>query len=171
MVELMVTLVVAAILLSIAIPSFRALIQNNKSVAQTNQLVAALNHARSEALKRHARVVVCAMNSGQTDCDGASTNWGQNGWMAFADTNGNGSYDSATETLLRQWRDTAGKSDFTISASAASLVYLQTGAITGGAFIGILLNLDGASDYDRCVLVFTTGRVKSKKMASGETCP
>ena len=57
-IELMITLVVAAILLAIAIPSFNYLTVSSKLTTTANGLVNALGIARSEAIKRNANVVV-----------------------------------------------------------------------------------------------------------------
>jgi type IV fimbrial biogenesis protein FimT len=56
--ELMVTVAVLAILLTVGVPSFRDLIQNNRVTTQTNELVTALNFARAEAVKRGRSVQV-----------------------------------------------------------------------------------------------------------------
>jgi type IV fimbrial biogenesis protein FimT len=56
--ELMVTIAVVAIMATIAVPSFRDLIQNNRVTTQTNELVTALNFARTEAVKRGRAVGV-----------------------------------------------------------------------------------------------------------------
>lgn len=170
MVELMITLVVAAILLAVGIPSFRSLIQNNKSVAQANQLVASLNFARTEALKRRAKVALCPMNSGKTGCGGGS-NWSTNGWLAFVDANSNDSFDTASEELLKKWQDSAGKSDTTITGTAAALGYTSAGALTTAGSIGLRVSVSNTTDYDRCVAISPTGRVEAKKMSSGVTCP
>ncbi len=58
LVELMITLAVVAILATIAVPGFWNLIQNNRVTTQTNELVSALNLARSEAIKRGIEVRV-----------------------------------------------------------------------------------------------------------------
>jgi len=55
---LMITLAVVAILATIAVPGFWNLIQNNRVTTQTNELVSALNLARSEAIKRGIEVRV-----------------------------------------------------------------------------------------------------------------
>ncbi|MGC8697386.1 MAG: GspH/FimT family pseudopilin [Halothiobacillus sp.] len=57
-IELMITLTVAAILLAIAIPSFTYLTVSSKLTTTANNLVNALGTARSEAIKRNANVVV-----------------------------------------------------------------------------------------------------------------
>lgn len=56
--ELMVAIAVLAILATVGVPSFRELIQNNRVTTQTNELVSALNFARTEAVKRGRNVEV-----------------------------------------------------------------------------------------------------------------
>ena len=60
--ELMVAIAVLAILVTIGVPSFQTLIQNNRVVTQTNELVTALNFARTEAVKRGRPVQVTVTN-------------------------------------------------------------------------------------------------------------
>lgn len=66
LIELMITIAVAAILLAIAIPSFRNLILSNELTTTTNEWVTAVNVARSEAIKRSAGVVVCGAGGNQS---------------------------------------------------------------------------------------------------------
>lgn len=84
--ELLVTLVVGAILYGLAVPSMRAFIQNARITTQTNELVADLNFARSEAVKRAGHVVVCQSNNPQaaTPVCNNSGNW-QSGRLIFLD--------------------------------------------------------------------------------------
>ena len=100
LVELMVTIAVAAVLLALALPSFTALINSNRLAAQSNELVAGLQEARIEALRTNRRVTVCRSSNG-TSCDGAAGNW--TGWISFVDTDGDQVVD-AGETLLRSSR-------------------------------------------------------------------
>ncbi|MDD4965937.1 GspH/FimT family pseudopilin [Halothiobacillus sp.] len=62
-IELMITLVVAAILLAIAIPSFTYLTVSNKLTTSANSLVSNLAIARMAAIKRNADVGVCGDNT------------------------------------------------------------------------------------------------------------
>ncbi len=80
LVELMVTLAVLVILISIAIPSFMNMIQNSRSAALANSIVIALNVARSEAVKRNALVNLCPSSDGAT-CMAAPLDWTV-GWIA-----------------------------------------------------------------------------------------
>lgn len=56
LIELMVTIAVAAILLAVAVPSFRHLIISNRLTTAANEVVTALTVARSESIKRNANV-------------------------------------------------------------------------------------------------------------------
>jgi len=101
LIELMLTLTVAAIVLGIAIPSFNQTMLNNSSASLGSELSVALNYARSEAVKRAKRVSICASDNG-TSCL-AINNWDK-GWLVFVD-------DAATDaaaavtvgTVLRYW--------------------------------------------------------------------
>lgn len=76
LVELMITIAILAIIAAIAVPEMRQLIVNHRVTSQTNELVAALNFARSEAIKRGADVMMCAQD-GKSPQDGKSL---MNGW-------------------------------------------------------------------------------------------
>jgi type IV fimbrial biogenesis protein FimT len=82
LIELMITLSLAAIILTLAVPAFRDIILNNRAAVQSNELVTTMNVARSEAVRRGARVSVCA-SSDQSSCTGG-TNWAV-GWIVFVD--------------------------------------------------------------------------------------
>ncbi|RCW66474.1 type IV fimbrial biogenesis protein FimT [Marinobacter nauticus] len=59
LVELMITIAVAVILVTVAIPSFRDLIARNDLVTVTNAWVSAINTARGEAVKLNRPVALC----------------------------------------------------------------------------------------------------------------
>jgi type IV fimbrial biogenesis protein FimT len=95
LIELMITLAIAAILAALAVPSFSDIIKNSRLTTQINGLAASLNLARSESIKRAITVTLCKSNN-QTTCGG---NW-QDGWLVYEDINGNGAVD-ADDTIIR----------------------------------------------------------------------
>jgi type IV fimbrial biogenesis protein FimT len=102
-VELIVTMVVAGILLAIAVPSFQAVIRSNQLSTQANEFISALNLARSEAVTRGTRVVVCKSANG-TSCT-TTGDWAQ-GWIVFADPDNNVNVNSVDEIIkVRQKLD------------------------------------------------------------------
>jgi type IV fimbrial biogenesis protein FimT len=71
LVELMVTIFVAGVLLAVAVPSFNRMMVTSRVTAQANELVAAINFARSEAIKRNTSMVLCrARAADSADCAG-----------------------------------------------------------------------------------------------------
>lgn len=96
LIELMVTLLVAAILFGVAVPNFSRLVESNRVTSATNELVAALNAARSEAVRRGRDVVICASDDG--DNCGAANGW-RDGWVMFGDTDGSGAINGDEEVL------------------------------------------------------------------------
>ena len=58
-----------------------------------------------------------------------------------------------------------------ITSSVFRLSYLQSGALSGFATIGLQVSAVDSSDVNRCVRILNTGWVEHKKMESGVTCP
>lgn len=94
--ELMITLSIAAILASVAVPSYQATMTQSRLTAQANELVTSLNYARSEAVKRGMRVTICTSSNGAACTNGSG--W-ENGWLIFSDGGTAGSVDGADEVL------------------------------------------------------------------------
>ena len=82
LVELMVTVLIAAVLLAVAIPSFDSAIANNRSNSLGEEFSGALSFIRLEALKRRELVSLCASRDG-INCAGAN-DW-REGFIAFVD--------------------------------------------------------------------------------------
>jgi type IV fimbrial biogenesis protein FimT len=81
LVEILVTIVVLSILLSLAVPAFRSFMQNDQQWVQQNSLILSLNTARSDAIKNDvlAGARICSSNTGVA-CTG--TPWEQ-GWIVL----------------------------------------------------------------------------------------
>lgn len=93
LIEMMIVLVIAAILLAVGVPSFRALIQNQRMTTTVNDFFAAVNLTRSEALQRGVQVRLVP-----ADDDGSD--WTQ-GWIVFVDDNDNKRPDSNETVIFR----------------------------------------------------------------------
>lgn len=98
LIELMVTLGVSALLLSVGIPGFQGLIRDNRMTTQYNQFISGLNTARSEAVKRGIDVTICDRNANGDNCNNTGV-W-ENGWIVFTDFDDDGVVD-AGENILR----------------------------------------------------------------------
>lgn len=176
LVELMVTIAVMVVLVMAAAPSFTEFRRNSDLVSGTNTLLAAINTAKSEAMKRSA-------NAGVAPITG--TDW-STGLRVFVDQDMNGTFNG-DDIELTQFASVADGStttfpgQLTISTSTAGLAYigftaagyLQRGAAgTGtGSTLSITRVDAGATGKDistttRRIIVALSGQVRSCKPAS-----
>ena len=86
--ELLVVIAILAILTTLAVPSFQSMIASSSIRTATNDLMATLAQARSNAIRRGARVTVCKSANG-SQCT-TSGDWAQ-GWIVFNDDGHSGS--------------------------------------------------------------------------------
>jgi len=90
LIELLVSMSVLAILMSLAVPNFSTLIARQRLLTTVTEFYAAVNLTRSEAIKRGSQVSVAAN-------DGVS--W-KSGWTVFVDNNANGHADAGEVVLF-----------------------------------------------------------------------
>jgi type IV fimbrial biogenesis protein FimT len=121
LIELMTVMLILAILMAIAIPSFRDFAADSRTSAVTSDLVTALNLARSEALHRSSNVVACASDD-LAKCN-ASNTWDA-GFIVFLDSNSNGVVDG-TDVVLQTWAQS--QTDIEARANGPSAVYNSQG--------------------------------------------
>jgi type IV fimbrial biogenesis protein FimT len=149
--ELIVTVAIAAIVLTVGIPSFQETMRKNRAAAHMNEMLTVLNLARGEAAKRGQRVSLCPSTNGAS-CTGG-TNW-SNGWIMFTDTSTD---DNAVivGTVLRVGEALSGDPTFT---GPNNLRYRFTGdAIAAGEFVHTL------NAITQRVCVSVVGRSSIKK--------
>lgn len=96
LIELMITLAVAAIVLLVAVPSFDNLMEKNRVEAVQKDLARDIAFARQAAATRNTFVSICKSSNG-TSCGG---NWKQ-GWIIYVDIPGGtaGTVDGDDEVL------------------------------------------------------------------------
>lgn len=131
--ELLVTILLAAILVTIAIPSFRNMILDNEITATANALVVGLKVARSDALRESRDVSLCPDSPATTTpCDG--TSWTA-GWQVWADRQENGT-PSATEVIRANGQSPSSiVIDQNGSTSPTAVEYLANGLNSTGKTI------------------------------------
>lgn len=122
LIELMVTLTIGVILLLVAVPALNKFVQTNRLASNTNDFLANLSFARSEALKQALNVGVCASNSTGTACD-AGASWA-NGWLVFTDIDGDSAW-TASDVVIRAHESLAPGT--AITASTNVVVYDRQG--------------------------------------------
>ncbi len=130
LIELIITLAIAAILVVAAVPGFNTMVKNNRRAATVNRLLTDINLARSEAIKRTRNISICRSNDGNT-CGSGGVNW-NDGWIVFVDNNNSASIDIG-ETLLHVYEEmSAPPYDWTLSkggSDAAFITFRPNGVI------------------------------------------
>jgi type IV fimbrial biogenesis protein FimT len=177
LIELMITVSIAGILMSMAIPSFQSTIRSHRLTTSTNIFVTTLNLARSEAVKRGASVTVRKVDDNSSTNLGASANW-ENGWDIFTDVDSDGIFDSGTDTLIKTFP--ALKTSYTLRGNTNFTNFIRftsTGQIsssTGGSFF-ICDSSDGnttpEANTSRLIIVNSVGRVRMGLDANGDGIP
>jgi len=166
--ELMVTMAVVAIVLTIGVPAFQATVRNNRAVANANDFLTSLNLARNEAIKRGAgRVVLCPGTA--AGCSGTGA-WGD-GWIIFVDADNDG-WD-AGEQVLRVHEALSG--DDTLTGNGPVSTYISfapdgsTRFTNSNAFqAGTLsFNLCNSQNQRNTIVINSVGRASVVR----ESCP
>lgn len=152
--ELLVTIAIAAILTAVAAPGLRALVQANRAAAQANEFLSALSLARSEAITRGVPASVCPTTDEAT-CAGVD-DW-SSGWLVFVDAQAAQGEVNAGDTLLRVFPPLAGGSTFTGPASAVT--YAPGGFLAGTAAMNFALAVPGCTgEHGRNISITPAGR-------------
>jgi type IV fimbrial biogenesis protein FimT len=140
LVELIVTLTVAGILSTFAIPQFFQIIRAQGISSQVNEFVTDINFARSEAIKRAVNIGVCP----GTTTAGCTGTW-NGGYIVFVDADGDNAW-SAGETVLRAREALASGYAITASATTPIIVFSGSGALSVTAANTVV----GAGTYAFC---------------------
>ena len=185
LIELMSMLAVVSILVSVGLPMMNVFFDSNRMITNTNDLVAGLNIARSEAIKQQIRITLC-QSADTASCTG-SGQW-EDGWIVFQDPNGNATVDGG-ERILRlnagvdggqvtiRSNDVSNLIANSVSFTSRGLPKALNGAAQTGTFRicdkrGLKVNADGISTVARGVNLSPSGKVRStNQLASIASCP
>ena len=99
LIELLVVVVLVAIVQSLAAPALSGMANSMRLTTAVNSLFSSLLLARSEAIKRNSRAVVCKSATGDT-CN--TTGGWEQGWIVFHDANNNAALDAGEVILSRE---------------------------------------------------------------------
>ena len=172
LIELMTTIAVASILITVAMPGMQSFRMNSHMTGEVNDLVSAMHLARNTAITVNSRVTLCASSDGD-NC--GSTAWDE-GWIVFIDLDRDQSVDPG-ETIVGVGTDTDG---ITISSTQFSnfLVYRPNGR----AMKNVISESSGqfnicdrrGAQYAKAVVIDLSGRPRTAdKTSPGVTigCP
>jgi type IV fimbrial biogenesis protein FimT len=166
LIELMVTLSIATIMLTIAVPNFIDFISNSRMASQANDLVLALTYAKSEAVKRNLTVSVQKNADTGTACSGTGTGW-SNGWTVFIDSDSDGVVD-VSEEVLQVWPALTGGN--TLCFNNGSWVRYRNTGVVADASQGTFRVCDTRGRTEaRGVVVSPQGRVRRTTDGNGDS--
>lgn len=161
-IELLITISVVALLAALALPNFSRQIQKAHTETATQELVDAIETARSKAVFANQRTVLRAKKKWHL------------GWVLFIDLNNNGAQDE-NEGLLR---DHAELKNITIHDNfpvSSEISFIGTGEgrspgkKDGGAIVmGTITVCAETADEGIKLVLNRAGRLRSEKTAAGE---
>ena len=174
LIELIVTIAIAAVLAALAAPSFIQYQRNSELTSLTNSLLAAVNAAKGEAMKTGKNAFVIPKGSG----------W-NSGWIVYVDMNRDNSYTEGTDITVQTQDALKGYFSITgnsIAAGASPYVKFDNSGYsvdTSAAAAPVALSLTiartdvpstSALEETRRVVVARTGRVRTCKPSTDTTC-
>jgi prepilin-type N-terminal cleavage/methylation domain-containing protein len=127
LVELMVTVVVAGILLTVGVPSLVSMYEGNRARSAISNIESTMLFARSQAVSYGSRVSVCPFNGSSCDAD-----W-TNGFSVFIDNGTLGTLDNTNgiqDTVLRTV-DAVNDNDF-IKSTQSRYTFTADGLMSSG---------------------------------------
>lgn len=161
----MVSLAIAGGLVVVGVPALSSVMRTVQLKTATNGLFSSLVLARSEAIKRNARVVVCKSADGQACAKQGS--WEQ-GWLVFHDANNNAQRDANELLVFQQAALDAdiklfGNShvEHYVSYTALGSTELASGAFQAGTFT--VCRVTAEPTEVRTVVVNAVGRPRTSK--------
>jgi type IV fimbrial biogenesis protein FimT len=163
LVELIITLTMAAILIGIALPAFNDLLRQRSMTARINDLVVALTYARSEAVRQGQRVSVVAAAAD----DRNGNEWGGGYCVVVGNPPPADCAGAVSGTVLRGFE---GFADATLSSPGVTVLSFNArGLLVGGQPVGgqqrealeiSLCSRDRNVDPGRVLTVYPTGRAE-----------
>lgn len=146
--ELMITVLIVGVVLSLGIPNMREFSQNSRMTATANDFHSAFHLARSEASRAKTNITICASADGTT-C-GAGATWDQ-GYIVFVDTDGNIATGGVDESILRAQPAMPDGISLAVANNANFFSFAATGLGRG--------NVDGNTALSQVVMCDERGNI------------
>lgn len=123
--ELLGTILIIGIVLSIGIPNFSEFTQNSRLASTSNDLLSSFYLARSEAARSKSNVTICSSTNSMVAAAACGGSF-NDGWIIFLDRNGDLVHD-AGENILRAHPAVADGVTVTANANANYFAFAGTG--------------------------------------------
>jgi len=165
-IELLMVMAIAAVLLAVGMPSFVEFARETRAGSAMSSLTGDVQLARSEAVKRNSRVLLCARASAtSTSCTAApSAGAWMNGWLVCYDRNADGACDAATAADPNPIRvQGALSAPLSLSGPAATLIFFPIGSASTGA----TFTVTSSTDTVRTATIAPSGSIVTNKTYGG----
>ncbi len=175
LVELLTVTTIVAILMGVAVPSYRYVTNSSRVSSEVNNLLGDMMLARAEAIRQGQAVTVCPSTSG-TGCSNG-TDWSQ-GWIVFTDFNANGTVDTDTadnDTVVRYQQKFGGTDTFTTTNATNNSVSFNRDGFAiklnpddNTQFILRLQTTPVNTQWTRCLQITRAGQMTTEHSGTGE---
>jgi len=128
LVEMMVTVAIAAALVGLGAPSLRSLLARHAVANEAGAMLDAVRLARSEAMKRGGPVILCKTNPLAASACSTDARVGWQTWLVYADANRSGASE-AGEPVVRAQPTVPARVLVTADARLASVRFESTGIV------------------------------------------
>jgi len=165
LVELMVTIAIAAVLLSVGIPSLTSLYEGYRAESEIRKVQQYLMLARNQAVSYGTRVTLCPLSGSSCGSD-----W-NSGFSIFIDNGVIGTIDASsgvTDQIIKQV-DAINSSDF-LSFAASSISFTSDGLIATGSSSGTFGYCPGSKTSEESKGVDVSPSGKARFTVGSVTC-
>lgn len=156
--ELLIVMAIAVVMMSFGMPSFVDFTRNVRGGSAMNTLTSDIHLARSEAVKRNSRVLLCARATAtSSSCSAApvTSTW-MNGWLVCYDGDSDGACDAGTAADPNPIKvEGALAAPVSLTGPAATLVMFPVGNVSSAA----TFTVTNSTDITRTATVATSGSV------------
>ena len=155
LVELMITISVLAIVLSVAVPPLNTFLARSELTSTSNKFVGNIHYIRSEAIVRNTTTALCPSSNGSL----CNTNDWSLGWIAYEDKNQDGKLASdGTEEIFSISNSL--NDNFSIKATSgliSSIQYKSDGTLKNDRGSIIICNIGSPQKSNTRVIEISSG--------------
>jgi type IV fimbrial biogenesis protein FimT len=160
--ELLVVSAIVAILLSIAIPSFRYVTNSYRMSSEVNSLLGDLMYTRAEAIKEGVTVTACASPDG-INCS-AGGNWAI-GWLVYSNVNKAANPPAGTVLKIQMPFTGSTPDSFVATGGVSAISFNREGFSTATVGLPTTIELHDPTNnptWTRCLYVTLQGQLTTE---------
>ncbi len=161
--ELLITMAIAVILLTIAAPNFSNMVADNRLTSATNEFVSAIALARNVAITRKRNTYITALSPTNTN------EWGAGGWVVWSDDDGDDTRDAGEDVRIYDAVNSVVNINSPGDSTDTNIVYEASGIRQPGGTTPLLISIcDSRSDETgREITITLAGRPSLNRTYTG----